>query len=223
MRAHHAPMRRRIVIELGPQEPGAQALAAAAALAARAGAELLGLFIEDPALLDFAALPLAHEIGLASAARRPLEAAALARLLRAQAREAERMLAHAAEAAAVPWSFHIQREPPMQALIAAALESSGAALRDDLRLLLLGEGASPLERRVREACAELAAREQAVRAELVCAASVADLAAILAAGAPGVLLAPPQQVVARLDELLRLLEETAVPVLLLAQRRARLR
>jgi hypothetical protein len=211
-------MRRRIVIELAPAEPGEEALRAAAALAARAGGELLGLFIEDPELFDYAALPIAHEIGLASAARRPLDSVALARLLRAQAAEAERALARAAQEVSVPWSFRIEREPPAAALMDAALEAFGEALREELRLFLVGEHESPLERWAREACAGLAAREAAVRAQLVSARSARELAALLSAGAPGVLLAPPREAAARLEELLALLEETAVPVLLLPAR-----
>lgn len=217
-------MRRRIVIELGPVEPGEEALRAAAALAARAGGELLGLFIEDPELFDYAALPIAHEIGLASGSRRPLDSAALARLLRAQAAEAERRLGRAAQAESVPWQFRIQREAPAAALMDAALEAFGEALREELRLLLVGEQESPLERWAREACAELAARERAVRAQLVSAQSARELAELLAAGAPGVLLAPPREAVTRLEELLALLEETSAPVLLLpAHTRARRR
>jgi hypothetical protein len=217
-------MRRRIVIELGPTEPGEDVLRAAAALAARAGGELLGLFIEDPWLLEFAALPVAHEIGLASASRRPLETRALARLLRAQSAEAERRLASAAEAQSVPWQFRIQREAAAAALMDAALEAFGEALREELRLLLVGERESLLERWARAACAELAARARAVRAQVVSAQSAREIAELLGTGAPGVLLAPPREAAARLEELLALLEETSAPVLLLpAHTRARRR
>jgi len=208
-------MRRRIVIEVGPAQPGEEALQAAAALAARARGELLGVFIEDPELFDYAALPIAQEIGLASAARRPLDTEALARLLRAQAAEAERRLARAAQAQSVAWQFRVQREAAAAALMDAALEAFDEALREELRLFLVGERESPLERWARAACAELAARESALRAEVVTARSAREIARLLAGGPSGVLLAPPGEAAARLEELLALLEETSAPVLLL--------
>jgi single-stranded-DNA-specific exonuclease len=70
--------RRRIVIALESGIPEPE-LEAAVALARGLDAELLGLFVEDLDLLRFAALPFAHEIGLASAVRRRLDPAALER------------------------------------------------------------------------------------------------------------------------------------------------
>jgi hypothetical protein len=207
-------LRPRIVIELGPAVPAEAALRAAASLAARAGAELLGLFVEDPELLRFAALPIAHEIGLASALRRPLDAAVVERALRAQALEAERRLAAAAAAAAARWSFRVARAQAKAALLGAAIEAFGETLPEELRLLLFGEAQSVLERWAQEARAQLAAQAAAVRAEVVRARSLDELAAACAA-APAVLVLAPQEAIVRLDELLARLETAGAPVLLL--------
>ena len=63
---------RRIIVGLEPRPRADPLIAAAAALAERLPAELLGLFVENVELLHFAGLPFAREVGLASGARRPL-------------------------------------------------------------------------------------------------------------------------------------------------------
>lgn len=113
---------RRIVVGLDPSAPGRGALEAAATLAGRAQAELLGLFIEDADLLQLAALPFAREVGFASATGRALDVAGLERRLRLLAAESERALAAAAGRIAVPWSFRVARGSLIAALLAAAAE-----------------------------------------------------------------------------------------------------
>jgi hypothetical protein len=90
-------------------------------------AELLGLFIEDVDLLRLAALPFAAEVGLASAARRALEPAALERALRAQASSLRESLAAALEPD-IAWSFRVARASPAQAVAAALAEGYAPSL-----------------------------------------------------------------------------------------------
>ena len=90
-------------------------------------AELLGLFIEDAELLRFAALPFAVEVGLASAARRSLDLAAVERSLRAQAAELRLALATALEPAHV-WSLRVERAAPARAVAAALAEGFAPSL-----------------------------------------------------------------------------------------------
>src|SRR5690606_16660921 len=71
--------RRRIIVGLEPRPHAEPLISAAAALAERLPAELLGLFVENVELLHFAALPFAREVGLASGMRRPLDVAAMER------------------------------------------------------------------------------------------------------------------------------------------------
>ncbi len=175
---------RRIVVGLGAVTRRRE-LEAAASLAGRIDAELVGLFVEDAQLLRFAALPFAREIGMASARRSRLDVPALERAMRAHAADAERALAGAAEGTAPRWSFRVARGIVAAELIAAAtgqLDADSA-----LRLLLLGDGESPVRRWAEEACETLARGEAVPRPELVHAANLAELAAALQGGASGVL------------------------------------
>jgi len=61
---------RRVIVGLEPASRNAAKLEAAARLAARMEAELVGLFVENIDLLHFAGLPFAREVGFASATRR---------------------------------------------------------------------------------------------------------------------------------------------------------
>ena len=163
---------RRIVLGLDAGTPQRD-LEAVAALAARTGAELVGLFVEDPDLLQFAALPFAREIGGASAARRGLDVASVERSLRALAVEAERMLAGTAGRSAVRWSFRVARGVLLDVLLAAAADLHER--EREIRLLLLGGGASPAGRWAERARAELAGRDPAPRVRIEHAASASDL------------------------------------------------
>jgi hypothetical protein len=109
--------------------PGAAAGPDAIARLARdMQAELLGLFIQDEALLRFAALPFAAEVGFPSATRRPLDPAALERALRAQAASLERAIASVLDPAALAWSFRVARASPADAVEAALAEGYAPAL-----------------------------------------------------------------------------------------------
>jgi len=127
---------RRVVVSLDPAPPSRAALEAAAALAARLDAELVGLFVEDVDLLHFAALPFAHEIGFGSAARRPLDLAAMELQLRALGAEVRQMLEQTAARSSLRWSFRVARGSPAAELLAAAAEA-------DLVLAAAGLGPAP--------------------------------------------------------------------------------
>jgi hypothetical protein len=131
---------RRIIACFAPGAPAAPA--AVAQLARQARAELLALFIEDTELLRFAALPLAAEVGFASAAVRSLDSAVVERALRAQARALRQALAEALEPAGHAWSFRVARASPGAAVAAALAEGLAP-------YLLLLPGADPrAERRI---------------------------------------------------------------------------
>jgi len=113
---------RRIVVGLDAGPRGRATLQAAAQLAARMQAELVGLFVEDIDLLHLAGLPFAREVGYPSATLRPLDVAAMERALRAAADEVHRMLAAIAGRGPLSWSFRIARGAVLSELRAAATE-----------------------------------------------------------------------------------------------------
>jgi len=114
---------RRIVVGLQAAPSSRAMLEAAAAYAAYAQAELMGLFVEDVDLLHFAGLPFAREVGAGSAGRRALDVSAMERSLRLAANEARAMLASVASGAALRWSFSVKRGVVAAELLAVADES----------------------------------------------------------------------------------------------------
>ena len=141
---------RRIVVAVDASPGSAAAARQAARLAAKLSAELCGLFVEDPAVLRLAGLPVCVEVGTYSATPRPLAPGDLERRLRAQAARARRQLAESALAAAVAFRFEVLRGETRQALAEALGESD---------LLSLGRvGATGLARLGSFARAALASR-----------------------------------------------------------------
>jgi hypothetical protein len=114
---------RRVVVGLEPAPFSRPLLEAAAELAQRMQAELVGLFVESQDLLHFAGLPFAREVGFASATRRRLDVESMERALRALAGEARRTLAAIAERTPVQWSFRVSRGSLPVELLAAAGEA----------------------------------------------------------------------------------------------------
>lgn len=102
--------------------------AAVARLARDLGAELLGLFLQDEALLRFAALPFAAEVGFASAATRGIDPERLERALRVQAASLERAIASVLDPASLAWTFRVARATPADAVHAALAEGYAPAL-----------------------------------------------------------------------------------------------
>jgi len=121
---------RRILVALDSSLEGGARIEAAAALAARCGAELLGLFVEDVDLLHLAGLPFAHEIAHTTASRRALDSVTMERTLRAQAEELRRHLESSAARAHVTCSFRIARGHVVPELL---------ALASDIDLMIVGD------------------------------------------------------------------------------------
>jgi len=113
---------RRILVALDTSPPSMAALKAAAELAGRLRADLLGLFVEDTALLDLAESPYACEFLYPAALQAPLSRASMESKLRALSERARRALAEVAEQAKVRWSFRVVRGQVTSEIIAAASE-----------------------------------------------------------------------------------------------------
>lgn len=122
---------RRIVVSMESTPQDRAALEAAADIAARLHAELVGLFIEDIDLLHFAGLPFAREVGFPSATRRPLDVSAMERSLRSLAEESRRALAEIAARMPLRWSFRVARGSSSMELLAAAGEADLLVARAD--------------------------------------------------------------------------------------------
>lgn len=114
---------RRIVVALDTGAPGRAALEAAAAIAAAQNAELVAVFVLDPDLLHLAGMPFAHEIGIASATRRVLDARVLERSLRTLAEEARHRVETIARRLSLQWSFRIARGLLDEEALAAAAQA----------------------------------------------------------------------------------------------------
>jgi nucleotide-binding universal stress UspA family protein len=130
---------RRILVALDASPHSLSALEAAATLAARFSAELLGLFVEDINLLRSAQLPFAQEVGLFSGTLRRLDSQRVERQLRARAGQARQALAAVAERAQVRWSFRTTSGQIVPELLAAAL---------DVDLVILGKAGWSGQRRL---------------------------------------------------------------------------
>ncbi|BDG02205.1 universal stress protein [Anaeromyxobacter oryzae] len=113
---------RRIVVALDASPASLDALAAAARLAARLGAPLAGVFVEDEELLRLAELPFAALVRAASGALQPLDLAAMEAALRALAAEARAAVDGAAARSGIGASFRIVRGRVTAEVLAAAGE-----------------------------------------------------------------------------------------------------
>jgi len=113
---------RRILVALDASPHSMAALKAAAELAARLQADLLGLFVEDTALLDLAESPYARELLYPAASQAPLSRTSMESELKALSERARRALAAAAEQWKVRWSFRTVRGKVTAEIMAAASE-----------------------------------------------------------------------------------------------------
>ncbi|HUY90651.1 MAG TPA: universal stress protein [Pirellulales bacterium] len=119
----------RILVALDSSVEAEAAIEAAAALAAESRAELLGLFIENAELLRLAGLPFAAEIGYGTPGVRRLDRESLQRTLQAQAEQARRALAEAANRLRLQWSFQVARGQSAPLALAAAGECDVLMIR----------------------------------------------------------------------------------------------
>ena len=154
---------RRILVAIDASSASLDALEAAAALAARLGSELAGLFVEDEALLRLAALPFGDIVRSPGGDRERLDPVSVEAELRAVASHAREVLERTASSHRVTCSFRVTRGRVVPELLAAAegadlvvLGSSGhgrsargavgdtaraAAVRAPTSVLLLSRGA----------------------------------------------------------------------------------
>ncbi len=123
------PRPRRVIIALDPEAQCLSALEAAARLAAQRGAELVGLFVEDSALIDAAALPMTRNIRRSDSAEEAVDARRMQQGLRVWAARAEAMLKTVAGRWRVQSSFRVARGDVAERLLAEA---------GDCELLALG-------------------------------------------------------------------------------------
>ncbi len=131
---------RRILVALDTSPHSLAALEAAVNLAANMNAELLGLFVEDTALLRLAEVPCTREILYFSTAETPLSRETVELRFRVQAEQARKALAAAARRAHVEWSFRTVRGDVASEVLAAA---------SDVDLLAMGKGGWALDRKFR--------------------------------------------------------------------------
>jgi nucleotide-binding universal stress UspA family protein len=140
---------RRILVALDASPHSMAALKAAAELAARLQADLLGLFVEDIALLDLADSPYAREILYPAATEAPLNRSSMESKLKAQSEQARKALETLAEHSQVRWSFRIVRGEVTAEVLAAASEFDllamgkvGWSLRRQARMGSTAQGAA---------------------------------------------------------------------------------
>jgi len=108
-----------VAIDCSPHSKAS--LEAAAEMASRLKAELIGIFVEDINLLHMAGLPFAEEIRLYSTEK--LDTAQLERLLRHQAQQAREMLEHIAQPRTLRHTFRVLRGLVPEQVMQAALEA----------------------------------------------------------------------------------------------------
>ena len=113
----------RILVALDASPQSLAALEVAAELAAKHGAEVIAVFVEDINLVRSSEFPFAQEIGYFSAISRQLDSLQIARELRAHGRWIERVTATIANRSNLRWSFRTARGAISGELLSAALES----------------------------------------------------------------------------------------------------
>jgi len=116
-------MIRSIAVALDCSPHSRASLVAAAEMASRLQAELIGIFVEDINLLHMAGLPFVEEVRRYSAKTRKLDPDQLERLLRLQARQAGEMLQQTAEALTIRHTFRVLRGMVPEELMSAAPEA----------------------------------------------------------------------------------------------------
>jgi hypothetical protein len=122
---------RRVLVAFGASTASGGALEAAVEFAARLGAELEALFVEDVDLLRLAELPFVRQVSLHAGAGRPLSRVELESELRALARQAERRLTEAATRRHMRFSFRTARGQ-IAAEVSAAAEAADLLILESL-------------------------------------------------------------------------------------------
>lgn len=114
---------RRIMVAMDASASSLSALRNAVDLAARLGAELIGLYVEDVNLLRLAQLPFAHEISALSQTLRRLEAPEMERQFRDDAFRVRQAILHICGERNVACRFEVFRGAVAAELLAAAAEA----------------------------------------------------------------------------------------------------
>lgn len=135
-----------ILVALDDSTESRIALEAAARIARRLRAQLMGVFIEDIGLLELAEHPNVRHLSLTTRAEVKPGRGAMERGIRAQAAAARRALALAAETRHVEWSFRVARGRVDVEILAAAPEADLVVLG---KTSLSGVGAGRLGRTAR--------------------------------------------------------------------------
>ncbi len=107
----------RVIVSCDASPLGESAIAAAVALARRLDAELKGIFVEDINLIRSAALPFTQEVASATALVRRMPPGELQLLLERQAQSVRGVLAQAASALSLPWTFQVVRGAPLVSVL----------------------------------------------------------------------------------------------------------
>jgi nucleotide-binding universal stress UspA family protein len=149
---------RRIVVAVDSSAAAQEALEAAAALAARLNAELIGLFVEDIDLVNLAGLPVGREIRLSSGQTREFDQLALEEGFRIAAARARRYLQQMSARSRVVSTFRTVRGRVETEVVAAAAEGD---------LLILGTAARSVGFRWRPGSIAAAAAARAPRSVLI--------------------------------------------------------
>lgn len=118
-----SPDIRRILVTLESSDTGRSALDIAARLAAMLHAELEGVFVEDINLISLAGLPFLREIKSSSLIEEAVSPERMQRDLKAQARQAERMLMQHAESIGVSCTFRVWRGHATLDTLSASFEA----------------------------------------------------------------------------------------------------
>lgn len=141
---------RRIIFALDSTTESPDSLEAAAELAERLHAELVGLFVEDANLLRSAALPFVREINLASGQWQAFEPAAIERDMRVRAARARQLIEAVARRRHLAFSFLVARGEVGHEIAAAAGETDLIVLEGLTEILRgrvqMGSGARAVAR-----------------------------------------------------------------------------
>lgn len=149
---------RRILFALDAATDAPDSLEAAAEIAERLHAELIGLFVEDVNLLRSAALPFVREINLGSGGWREFDPTNVERELRGRAARAQQRLEESARRRRLTFSFRVARGDVRQAVAAAAEEAD---------LVILEGMTRPMGGSIRISSSARTAARQSVRTVLV--------------------------------------------------------
>lgn len=149
---------RRILFALDAATDAPDSLEAAAEIAEKLNAELIGLFVEDVNLLRSAALPFVREINLGTGGWREFSAENVEREIKGRAARAQQRLEESARRRRLAFSFRVARGDVSREVAAAA---------EDADLVILEGMTRPMGGSIRISSSARTAARQSVRTVLV--------------------------------------------------------